>query len=199
MAAPTIQPGQIKTGPGVIYYKYGLTTMPTVTAADSKVVVPWVADTWIQVGATDAGLTYNEATSVEDIRVAESLYPVRRVTTEKTGTVSFAMAHLSDVNWKLAMNGGTITVTGTTTTKLSAYVPPLLGAEVRVSLGFLSLDEEEAIIWPQVFNGGSVETARSELQTKGLLPVEFGVELPDATILDRPYKRWTAGSLAQSA
>ncbi len=198
MATPTIQPTQIKTGPGIIYYKYGLTAMPAPTAAVSKVVLNWVTDSWIQVGATDAGLTYTESTSVEDVRVAESLYPVRRVTTEKTGTVAFAMAHIHDLNWKLAMNGGQTTVTGSAGTKLSAYVPPLMGQEVRVALGFHSYDEDELIIWPQAFNGGSVETARSELQTKGVLPVEFGIELPDAAILTVPYKRWTAGALAQA-
>ncbi|WDZ87185.1 hypothetical protein [Micromonospora cathayae] len=197
MATPTIQPGQIKTGPGLIIYKYGLTTMPTVTAAASKVVFDYATDGWIQVGATEAGLTYTESTSTEAIRVAESAYPVRTVTTEKGGTIAFTMSHISDVNWKLAMNGGTITVTGSGATKLSTYVPPLVGAEVRVALGFISLDGDEAIVWPQVFNGGSVETARSELATKAGLPVEFAVELPDPTILATPYKRWTAGALAQ--
>jgi hypothetical protein len=198
MATPTIQPGQIKTGPGLIIYKYGLTTMPTINAAGSKVVFDYATDGWLQVGATEAGLTYNESTSTEPVRVAESPYPVKVVTTEKGGTVSFTMSHISDVNWKLAMNGGTITVTGTGATKLSEYVPPLVGSEVRVALGFISLDEEEVIIWPQVFNGGSVETARSELATKAGLPVEFSVELPATTILTTPYKRYTAGSLAQA-
>lgn len=197
MATPTIQPGQIKTGPGIIWYKYGLTTMPAVTAAGSKTVYDFATNTWIQVGATDEGLTYNESTSVESIRVAESQYPVRRVTTEKEGSLAFSMAHISDLNWKLAMNGGTITVSGSGATKLSAYVPPLIGSEVRVALAFHSLDEEELIVWPQCFNGGSVETARAALETKALLPVEFGVELPDPTVLTTPYKRWTAGSLAQ--
>jgi hypothetical protein len=111
--------------------------------------------------------------------------------------VSGSLAHLSDLNWKLVMNGGTITVTGSGATKLSAYVPPLMGAEVRVALAFHSLDEEELIVWPQCFNTGSVETARSTLETLGVLPFEFSVELPDASVLTQPYKRWTAGGLAQ--
>lgn len=195
MATPTIQPGQIKSGPGKIYYAPMATTIPTFTASASKVAGTWT--NWVEVGATEGGMTYAESVSTEQLRVAESQYPVRVVTTEKAGTVSFSMSHISDLNWKLAMNGGTITVTGTGATKLSAYVPPLIGSEVRVMLGFHSLDEEEVIVWPQVFNTGSVETSRGSLETMALLPVEFSVELPDPAVLTTPYKRWTAGGLAQ--
>lgn len=196
MAIPTIQPGQIKTGPGRILYAPLGTAIPTFTAAASKISGTWTS--WIEVGATDEGMTYNETTETEDVRVAESLYPVRTVTTGKSGTVAFSMSHVSDVNWKLAANGGTITVSGTGATKLSAYVPPLAGSENRVMLGFLSLDEDEALIWPQVFNSAGFETARAAFATKHVLPVSFSVELPDPAVLTTPYKRWTTGNLSQS-
>jgi hypothetical protein len=203
MAKPTIQPGQIKTGPGRILYRYGLTAMPTeppattpeLNAAGSKVTYAWTS--WIEVGATDTGLTYNETVDTEAVRVAESQYDVRVVETGRSGSVNFAMTHISDVNWKLANNGGTITINGTGDTKLSAYTPPLVGQSVRVALGFHSLEEQELIIWPQVFNTGGFETARAGFAEKALLPVSFAVELPDASVLAYPYKRWTAGSLAQ--
>lgn len=197
MATPTIQPGQIKTGPGRILYKYGLTTMPVVTAAGSKTVYDWITNTWLEVGATDKGLTFSEKVDTEEIRVAESQYPVRVVETGKSGSIDFEMTHISDVNWKLANNGGTIAVTGTGATKLSAYVPPLVGQGVRVALAFHSLDEEEILIWPQVYNSGGFETERSEMASKALLPVSFAVELPDPAVLTTPYKRYTAGGLAQ--
>ena len=196
MAAPTIQPTQVKTGPGLIRYAPLGTTIPTITAASSKVSATWT--NWVEVGATDEGLTYAESTDTENITVAESLYPVRTVTTGKAGTVSFSMAHLNDLNWKLAMNGGSIVVTGTGVTKLSAYTPPLIGGENRVMLAFQSAEDDEVIIWPQVFNTGSVEVARSTLDTKAVIPVEFSVELPDAAVMTTPYKRWVTGSLAQS-
>ncbi len=205
MASPTIKPGQIKTGPGRILYKYGLTAMPTeppatapqLAATGSKVTYDWVANGWAEVGATDGGLTFSESVDTEAIRVAESQYDVRTVETGRSGTVAFAMSHISDINWKLANNGGNITVTGTGATKLSAYLPPLVGASVRVALGFHSLEEEELIIWPQVFNTGGFETARAGFADKALLPVSFAVELPDPAVLAAPYRRWTAGSLAQ--
>jgi hypothetical protein len=197
MAAPVIQSGQIKTGPGVIRYAPPGTALPAPTAAGSK-LVPAFAAAWLEVGATDAGLTYSESTDTTDVPVAESLYPIRTVTTGKTGTVSFAMSHISDVNWKLANNGGTLTTTGTGATKMSVYVPPLVGQEVRVMLAFFSLDEDELIVWPQVFNTGGFETSRAGFADKHLLPVGFSVELPDPAILTTPYKRWTAGALSQA-
>lgn len=195
MATPTISPGQIKTGPGRLYYAPLGTAIPTVAAAASKLSTTWTS--WVDVGATEDGMKYTESVDTADVKVAESLYAVRTVTTGKSGRVAFTISHISDVNWKLAMNGGTITVTGSAATKLSAYVPPLMGSEVRVMLGFQSLDDEEIIVWPQVFNVGNVETARGTMETKAGLPVEFNVELPDAAVLTTPYKRWTAGSLAQ--
>lgn len=194
MVAPTIEPGRIKSGPGIIYYAPLGTSIPTFTASGSKVTGTWTS--WLQVGATEGGLTFAETTETADIRVAESQYAVRTNTTGKSGRVTFSMSHIATTNWKLASNGGTVTTSGTDATKLDVYVPPLIGAEVRVMLGFLALDETEAIVWPQVFNVGGFETARSTLDTTSLLPVEFAVELPDPAVLTTPYKRWTAGSLA---
>lgn len=195
MAIATIQPGLVKTGPGRIYYAPLGTTIPTFTAASSKITGTWT--NWLEVGATDEGLTYTESTDTSDVTVAESLYPVRTETTGKSSRVAFSMAHVSDENWALAMNGGTITTSGTGATKLNTYVPPLIGAEVRKMLAFVSKDDDEVIVWPQVFNVGSVETARSGFDTKHLLPVEFAVELPDPAIMTTPYKRWVSGNLAQ--
>jgi hypothetical protein len=198
MATNTFSPAQIKTGPGVIRYAVLGTAIPTVAAAASKLTATWAAG-WVDVGGTDNGLGYTEGTTTEEVRIAESVYPVKTNTTGKTGRIAFVMSQVSDTNWQLAMNGGTITVSGTGATKLSSYLPPLIGAERRVMMSFQSLDDEEIIVWPQVFNVGSVETARPALGAeKHGLPVEFGVELPDTAVLTRPYQRWTAGALAAS-
>jgi hypothetical protein len=194
MPVGTVNPLAIKTGPGKIYYAPLATAIPTFTAAASKVVGTWTS--WLMVGSTDEGLTYNESTDTENITVAESMYPISVVTTGKTGTVSFAMAEVSSSNWKLACNGGTVTPTGATTTLLHTYVPPLVGQEVRVMMGFHSYDDTEVIIWPQVFNSGGFETPRSTVAAKAVLPVSFSVELPDPAVLTTPYKRWVSGGLA---
>src|SRR5215212_3717890 len=196
MAIATIQPTQIKAGPGRIYYAPIGTTIPTFSAAASKLTGTWT--TWVEVGATDEGLTYSEDTDTDEIRVQESLYAVRTVVTGKTATVSMSLSHISDLNWKLVSNGGTIVTTGTGATKMTTFIPPLAGSEVRIMLGFQSLDDDEILIWPQCINTGGFETARSGFADKHVLPAEFSVELPDPAVLTVPYKRWTAGALAQS-
>jgi hypothetical protein len=194
MAIATVTGTKIKTGPGLIRYAPLGTAIPTFTAAANKVVGTWTS--WIAVGSTDEGITYSESTDTENVEAAESAYPVRTITTSKSGTAAFSMNEIDDLNWKLACNGGTITTSGTGATKINAYVPPLVGSEVRVMLGFQSQDDDEVIIWPQVFNGAGFETARGTLAAKHLLPVTFNVELPDPAVLTTPYKRWTTGSLA---
>lgn len=196
MAISTITPGQIKTGPGKLYYAPIGTAIPTFTAAGNKVVGTWTS--WVDPGSTDEGMTYSESTDTEPVRVAESLYDIKTVTTSKSGTVAFSLAQIIDLNWKLAANGGTITISGTGATKLSVYVPPLAGSEIRVMLGFHSLDEDEVLVWPQAFNAAGFETPRSGFADKHVLPLEFTIELPDPAVLTTPYKRWTAGPLAQS-
>lgn len=196
MAVPTIQSTQIKAGPGRIYYAPMATAIPTLTAVASKISGTWTS--WVEVGATEGGLHYVENTDVSDIRVAESKYPVRKVVTGKSASVNFTITHMSDLSWKLAMNGGVITVSGATTTKLSVYVPPLVGAETTIMLGFVSLDDDEAFVWPQCFNTGSIDTARGNFDEIQGLPCEFDVQLPDPAVLATPYKRWTTGGLSQS-
>jgi hypothetical protein len=171
------------------------TAIPTVTAAASKCVATWT--TWSDLGSTDAGITYTESTETADIPVAESLYPVRVVSTSKSSRVSGVANEVSDVNWQLMMNGGTLVVTGATTTKLSEYAPPLVGAERRVMLGFQSNGDDEILIWPACFNVGSVEYVRGTYETKAGLGFEFNAELPSGIAgFVTPYKRWTAGPLA---
>lgn len=193
MAVATITPGLIQTGPGRIYYAPLATAIPTITAAASKVAATWT--NWVQVGSTDAGMTYTEATETADIRVAESKYPVRTVTTSKSSRVAFVANEISDLIWKLAMNGGTNTITGAGATKLSEYAPPLADAEVRVMLAFVDNLDTEILVWPQVFNVGSVEYVRGTFETKAGLSMEFNAEIP-ATGYVTPYKRFTAGALA---
>lgn len=194
MSVGSVNPLLIKTGPGLIRYAPLGTAIPTLSVVGSVITGAWT--TWVAVGSTDEGLTFAEATDTEDVTVAESQYPVKTVTTSKSGTVSFAMAQVDTLNWKLASNGGTITHSGTGTTAMDTFVPPLVGAEVRVMLGFQSYDDTEAFVWPQVFNSGGFETPRSTFASKAVLPVSFSVELPDPAVLTTPYKRWTGGALA---
>lgn len=193
MAIAPITPAAIQTGPGRIYYAPLGTTIPTFSVTGSVFAPTWT--NWLDAGPTDAGMTYTESTETADIRVAESKYPVRVVTTGKSSRVAFTANQITDVLWKLAMNGGSTTVTGSTTTKMVEYAPPLADAEVRVMLAFQSNGNDEVIVWPQVFNVGSVEYVRGGFEVKAGLSMEFNAEIP-ATGYTTPYKRFTSGALA---
>jgi hypothetical protein len=193
VAVATITSASIQSGPGRVYYAPLGTTIPTITAAASKIVATWTS--WVQLGSTDSGITYTESTDTADITVAESLYPIRTVVTSKSSRISFTASEISDLTWKLAMNGGTATSSGAGVTKLTTYVPPLVGAEVKVMMAFVDLLDTEAIVWPQVFNVGSVEYVRGTYDTKAGLSMEFNAEIP-ATGYVTPYQRFTAGALS---
>jgi hypothetical protein len=193
VAVNTVTSNLIESGPGKIYYAPLGTAIPTFTPSATIFAPTWT--TWVSPGATDDGITYTESVDTSDITVAESLYPVRTVTTGKSSRIKFTLNEISDLNWKLAMNGGTITTSGAGVTKMNPYVPPLVGAEVRVMLGFQSNTNLEIIVWPQVFNVGSVEYVRGTYETKAGLSIEFNAEIP-ATGYTTPYQRFTAGALA---
>jgi hypothetical protein len=193
VAVNTVNSAMVQSGPGKIYYAPLGTAIPAFAAAANKITATWT--TWVSPGSTDAGITYTESVETADIKVAESLYPVRTVTTGKSSRVAFVMNEISDLNWKLACNGGTITTSGTGATKLNTYVPPLVGSEVRVMLAFVSNQDDEVIVWPQVFNVGNVEYVRGNYETKAGLSVEFNAEIP-ATGYTTPYQRFTANALA---
>jgi hypothetical protein len=193
VAVNTVTSNLVESGPGKIYLAPLGTAIPTITAAASKVTATWTS--WVSPGSTDAGITYTESVQTSDITVAESLYPVRTVTTGKSSRIAFVMNEISDLNWKVACNGGTITTSGTGATKLNTYVPPLVGQEVRAMLAFVANLDTEIIVWPQVFNVGNVEYVRGNYETKAGLSVEFNAEIP-ATGYVTPYQRFTAGALA---
>jgi hypothetical protein len=195
VAVATITSGRIESGPGRLYYASLATAIPTITAAASKVAATWTS--WIEVGATDAGITYTESTETADITVAESLYPIRTVVTSKSSRIAVTLNQIDDLNWQLAMNGGTPTSSGAGATKLTTYVPPLVGAEVRVKLAFVANLDTEAIVWPQCLQVGSVEYVRGTYDTKSGLTLEFNAEIPSNEAgYSTPYKRFTAGALS---
>lgn len=195
MAIAPVTSAPIQTGPGRIRYAPIGTAIPTFTPTASKFNPTWT--NWLDVGSTDAGLTYTETTETSDIRVAEAKYPVRTVTTSKSSRISFVANEVTDLIWKLAMNGGSIVVTGSAGTKMSEYTPPLADAEVRVMLAFQSNGDDEIIVWPQVFQVGSVEFVRGSFETKAGLSMEWNAEIPASGYVT-PYKRYTAGALAVS-
>jgi hypothetical protein len=193
VATNPITPAAVKTGPGRLRYAPLGTTIPTIVPTASKyTAIAWTS--WVDSGSSDAGITYIESTETAEIKVAESVYPIRVVTTGKSSRIAGVLNEITDVNWKFVNNGGTATVTGSAGTKQTEYSPPTAGNEVRVMLAFQSYEDDEIIVWPQVFQVGSLEVVRGTLETKAGLSFEFSAE--QNSVYTTPYKRWTTGALA---
>lgn len=186
---PTIATPNILSDPGYLFWAPLGTAIPTHSVTASKFTDVWTAP-WVPLGATDAGSTLTYSTSVEPIAVAELFDPVKYATTERSGNISFALADWTLANWKRAMNGGVITVTGATTTTLNKYTPAQPGNEIRAMLGWESLDATVRLIAYQCINGGEVSSSFVRAPDKATIPFTFNFEINSSGV---PFELWTAG------
>jgi hypothetical protein len=180
----------IATDPGYLFWAPLGSTEPTHAVTGSVFTDAWPG-AWALLGATEEGHAFTWSTSTETIEVAEFLDPLKYVETGRTGSIAFALASIVMSNMKRALNGGTVTTTGTTSTTLATYTPPALGASVRCMIGWESQDSTERLIAYQCFNTGSVSIARRKGAAKATIPVEFALEVPAAGV---PFKYVTAGA-----
>jgi hypothetical protein len=189
MPAPTMPVPAISTDPGFLFWAPLGSAEPTNTVVGSVFTDEWPV-AWKLLGATEEGHNFSWSTTTETIEVAEFLDPIKYVTTGRTGSVAFALASITAENVKRALNGGTLTTTGSTTTTKTEYTPAAMGAEVRCMIGWESQDSTERLIAYQCFNTGTVSIARQKGAAKATLPVEFGLETPASGV---PFKYVTAG------
>ena len=124
------------------------------------------------------------------IEVAEFLDPIKYVETGRTGSLAFALASITLHNLRRALNGGTVTTTGSTGTTLARYTPPKLGESTRCMIGWEAQDSTERLIAHQCFNTGTVSIARRKGATKATIPIEFALEVPAS---GNPFAYLTAG------
>lgn len=188
---PSITTPNLLTDPGYLFWSPLGTAVPTMTVAGSKFTDPWAA-AWIPLGATQEGSTLTYSTSVEPIRVAELQDPVKYVTTDRSGSLAFALTNWTLTNWKAAMNGGTLSlVSGTGATTLNKFTPPVPGNEIRAQLGWESLDGTVRLVAYQTINGGEVSTAFRRGTDNATIPYTFNFEINSTGV---PYEIWTAGT-----
>lgn len=181
----------IATDPGYLLFAPLGTAMPTHAVTGSVFSDDWLGTAgWVLLGATEEGHNFDLAYATENIEVAESLDPIKIVTTGRTMSVAFALASIHSNNLKRALNGGTLTTTGTGATTMTKYTPPSLGQEVRCILGWESEDHTERMIWYQCFMSGTVSIQRRKGAAKATLPVEYSLEIPSSGI---PFEHWSAG------
>jgi hypothetical protein len=188
---PTTPVPNLLTDPGFLFWAPLASTLPTNTVAGSVFTDPWPV-AWVNLGGTEEGGSFAYESSVEPIRVAELLDPVKYATTERSGRISFALADITLANLKRVLNGGSLTVvSGTGATTLSKYEPPAPGTEVRSMIGWESLDATMRIVAYQCLQGGSLEMSFRRAPDKATMPATFNFEVPSTGI---PFSVWGAGT-----
>ncbi len=190
-----IESRRIRTGPGTILFAPLGTAVPAMTVAQGVFTDLWPAG-WLPVGPTDSGMSENHTIDTDNVTVEESLYPIRTETTGKTTTVAFTMADWKLDNIQLVLNGANITQVGAGADMLTKFSPPLIGAEVRVMLGWESSEGDERLIAYQAFQTGAFAPEYRKGSAKRVLAASFAVELPPAGVSTTPWDRWFAGQSA---
>lgn len=190
MPAPTLPANTLATDPGYLFWAPLSSSEPANTVVGSVFTDAWPG-AWLPLGITKEGSEFNWQTETDTIEAAEYLDPLKYVSTGRTGSVSFELMNMNATNMKRMLNGGVITVTGTTSTTLSVYTPPPLGTEARSMLGWESQDGTERFVWRQCFQTGQVTIGRKKGADNATIPVEFNLEVPSSLAL--PWTYATAG------
>lgn len=185
---PRGNPAAVALGPGYLYLAILGSTEPVNTVTGGIFSDAWAA-AWVPLGYTEEGSTQSYSPEYEDVVVAEELDPIDSIATSRSISVSFGAAENTALNYKRAMNGGTITVSGTAPAEVFKFEPPDLGSETLTMIGFESEDHQERWVWRQAKQVGSAETARRKGAEKALIPMEFRVFVPDAG--GKPFTRWS--------
>lgn len=183
---PTTAVPNVLTDPGFLFWAPLATAVPANTATASKFTDAWPV-AWISLGATEDGSEFNYETRVEAVTVAEFFDPIKWATTERSGSFAFNLADYTLANFKRAMNGGTVTTTGTTGTEVNKYTPTTPGQEIRAMIGWESLDATVRIVAYQTINGGTIKSAFKKAPSTAIIPCQFNFEVPSA---GQPFEMW---------
>lgn len=190
---PTVATPYLMLDPGYLWHAPANTAFPTLggTASGSQFTdSPSV--TFYEIGATEAGYTFNYSQSIEAINVAEFADPVKWRTVSRQGSMAFNMADYTLKNLQRAMNGGTLsTVSGAGATLISKWVPPVVGSETRAALMWQSLDGTMRIFMYQTVQVNEIETAFKKAPDYAVIPCDFRFEI-DAS--GNIFEVYTAGT-----
>ena len=183
----------VLTDPGMLWIAPLGTTEPTNTVAGS-VFTDDPAAAFIPLGATAEGSAFNYESTVEPIRVAEFFDPITYETTERSGSIAFALASFTLSNYKRSMNGGVaaiVATSGTGATSLFELEPPEPGEETRCMILWESTDRTMRLLLRQCLQGGAVETSFGRAPDLATIPCTFNLETPVGA--DKPWIMWAAG------
>lgn len=183
----------ILSDPGYLLIAPLGSTLPTNTVAGSVFTDSWDA-AWLSLGATEEGSTFGYSSTVEPITVAEFFDPISYRTTERAGSIAFALADYTLTNFRRAVNGGAAALAATSgsgATTLGTLEPPDPGDEVRVMVGWESLDNTLRLVCHQVLQGGEISTQFQKAPEKALIACTFQMEVPSG---GKPWTMWSAGA-----
>ena len=191
MTAYTTAVPAILSDPGFLFWAPLGTAEPVHAVTASKFSDTGFTGAWINLGATEAGSDFKYQSTVAPVEVAEFFDPISYRTTGRVGSFAFNLASYTAANLKKVYNGGTLTVTGATTTTLSVYTPPTPGNEVRAMLGWESLDQTVRLVCYQALSSGDVSQVYAKAPAKTVLACTFNLEVPAG---GQPFSLITAGA-----
>ena len=143
-------------------------------------------------GITRDGSELQYTVSTDTIEAAEFFDPLQIVTTGRAAQISFEIMILSATGMARALNGGTVTTAGATTTLASTVTPPAAGAEVRCMVGWESRrTTTERLVLEQAFQAGNLTIGRKKGAANAGITLELHAELPASGF---PFKYYTAGT-----
>jgi hypothetical protein len=189
---PAVSVPKLLTDPGFLWLAPLGTTEPTNTVT-AGVFSDTIAATWLPLGATTEGSEFKYATKVEPIHVAELFDPVMYATTEREGSMAFALANWTLSNYRRAINGGiaALVPTGTSGSELTTLEPPDPGEEVRAMLLWESTDSTVRILLRQCLQGGEITSAFKKAPDIAAIPCTFNMEVPATG--SKPWSMYGAG------
>jgi hypothetical protein len=190
MAPAAVTTPNLLVDPGWLFWAPAGSTLPSNTVVGSVFTDSWPV-AWLPLGATVDGSDLSYQINVAPMAVAELFDPVKYATTDRAGSLTFALADWTMTNLKRAMNGGTVTVTGTTTTTMSAYTLPTPGQEVRAMLGWESSKNDVRVVVLQAISSGTIDLAFKKAPNFSSIPCTWNMELPAGA--SQPFNSYTAG------
>lgn len=174
------------------------------TLGTSATTVPG-STAWLPLGWTDDGHTFSQSSSTDDDKAAESYYPVASPVTEIKAKWAVKLKTVNLTNLRLALNGFDSTSSLVTNVSGSGgqvpgastvvrVKPAVAGAELRCQLLFVSTEQDMVIVIYKAFNAGDLELAFKKGADGLSLPLDFNLEIPDASIATTPYDILVTGA-----
>jgi len=190
MAPTAIATPQVLTDPGYLFWAPLATVEPTHTSTASKFSDAWPVG-WVPLGATTDGTEFSYAIKVDQIEVAEFLDPIKIVTTERSGSITFNLTDFTAKRLQLALNGGaTMSSTGTAATTITTVSPPVPGSEARCMIGWEALDNTVRLIARQTLQSSEVKVLFAKSPKFSDIPCTFDFEVPPTLT---PFSAYFAG------